>query len=208
MRTHIHAYRIRVYRRTRPRVHSRARVSRTPSRIRLGVGEPPPTFSTTTLPCPFNPSSFPFLRTRVSRVRTFRGYSLGIERALSLSLSLALPLAGTQRCRKPSPRHRCRGPDGQWVQRTAVYFSWTETSLTLPVSPRRCLFRARANARPRRSCRASALRAHGSERSRAFGLPLSRIASLQYPVKSGTYPRVAARMRSRALARAACTFNV
>lgn len=63
------------------------------------------------------------------------------------SVSSGLSLSPTQRCRKPSPRHRCCGPDGQWVQRTVVYFSWTETSLTLHVSPWRCLFRTCVNAR-------------------------------------------------------------
>lgn len=32
--------------------------------------------------------------------------------------SLSLSLSSTQRCRKPSPRHRCCGLDGQWVQWT------------------------------------------------------------------------------------------
>lgn len=77
---------------------------------------------------PSTPSRFPSYERAYLESALFASseYSLGIERALSLSLSLL-----SQRCRKPSPRHRCRGSDGQWVQRTVVYFSWTETSLTL-----------------------------------------------------------------------------
>lgn len=52
-------------------------------------------------------------------------FSRVLPRYRADSLSLSLSLSPVQRCRKPSPRHRCRGPDGQWVQWTitVVYFS-------------------------------------------------------------------------------------
>lgn len=85
----------------------RARVSRTTvSRIPVRcVSEPPPTFSTIvslTLLLSFSPFSRsspfpPFLsyEARVSRVRTFREYSHGIERAFALSHSLVFSLSST-----------------------------------------------------------------------------------------------------------------
>lgn len=127
-----------------------------------------------------SPFSFPFLRTRVSRVRTFRGYSLGIERSSSLFLSLfpsSLPAHNAAGNHRRVIGAAARMDNG--VQRTVVYFSWTETPLTLPVSLRRSLFRARANARPR-NCRAfrERMKANDRDRSVRFSFPRRLISPL------------------------------